>query len=163
MGVGKTTVGLALANQLGWPLSDSDAAITERHGATVRELQLRLGTDGMHRLESEHLLDALASETPSVICAAASTIDAPECRRALRSRDIFVVWLRGSAHLLAGRFAGGPHRPVLATDTEALFRAQQASRSRRFAEVADLQVDIEGRPAEEIVAVIRRALDRGAI
>src|SRR5579884_1903169 len=58
MGVGKTTVGLALANQLGWPLSDSDAAITERHGATVRELQLRLGTDGMHRLESEHLLDA---------------------------------------------------------------------------------------------------------
>lgn len=48
MGAGKTTVAHALGALLGRPVSDSDAAIEEATGATVRELRDRLGVDAMH-------------------------------------------------------------------------------------------------------------------
>lgn len=163
MGVGKTTVGRALAERLGRPLSDSDEVITRRCGATVRELDERLGTAGMHRLEAEHLLDALADPEPSVICAAASVIEDDACRRALRAPEAFAVWLRGTAHLLAGRFAAGPHRPVFGPDAEDVFSHQLADRSRRFAAVADLQVEVEHRPVSDIVEEVLRALGRATV
>lgn len=154
MGVGKTTVGRCLAHTLAWPLSDSDQVIGQEQGATVRELDARLGTDGMHRLESQHLLHALADPHPSVICAAASVVDDPECRRALEREGLHTVWLQGRAEILAQRFASGPHRPVLDPDAERLFRRQLSRRSREFAEVARQRVSVDGRTAEEIAQEI---------
>lgn len=159
MGVGKTTVGLTLAERLGWPLSDSDEAIAERCGSTVRELNARLGTDGMHRLEAEHLLGALDEQRASVISAAASVVDDPRCRQALEADGVYGVWLQGRTETLAGRFAAQPHRPVFAPDTEAVFRHQLSERSRWFAEVARHRVSVDGRTpvqiADEILLAVR--------
>jgi shikimate kinase len=154
MGVGKSTVGRCLARRLGWPLSDSDEVIGQEQGATVRELGDRLGTDGMHRLESQHLLHALADPHPSVICAAASVVDDPHCRQALERGGLHTVWLQGRAETLAQRFASGPHRPVFDPDAERLFRGQLSRRSQEFAEVARQRVSVEGRTPAEIVQAI---------
>jgi shikimate kinase len=163
MGVGKTTIGSALGHQLGWPVSDSDRSIEEHCGATVRELKDRLGTDGMHRLEAEHLLDALHEDAPSVICAAASVVDVPECRRALEGAGAYGVWLQGRAETLAERFAGGPHRPVYGADPEAVFRSQLGERSRWFAEVARHRVSVDGRTPVQIVRDILAALGQAGV
>jgi shikimate kinase len=154
MGVGKTTIGRALSARLGWPMSDSDQEIMERCGATVRQLSQRLGVEQMHRLESEHLLEALAAPGPLIVGAAASVVEDERCREALESPAVFCVWLRGSARILVERFAAGPHRPVFDADTEAVFRRQIAERSRRFEAVAELVVDVEGQPADRIAADI---------
>jgi shikimate kinase len=154
MGVGKTTVGRGVAARLGWPMSDSDEAITARCGATVRELSERLGVPEMHELEADHLLGVLAEPGPVVVCAAASVVDDDRCLRALGSASVLPVWLRGGARILSDRFSAGPHRPVLDTDTEALFRRQISERSRRFQAVARLVLDVEDRPAAEIAAEI---------
>jgi shikimate kinase len=160
MGVGKTTVGLALAERLQLPLDDSDASISARCGATVRELSERVGVTGMHRLEAEHLLGALDGPGPRIICAAASVVDRPECVRALLAPDVFAAWLQAQPETLVARFAGGPHRPVLDIDTERLFRRQLAVRSEGFAAVADVCVDVEGRAPSAVAEEIAGAFER---
>lgn len=158
MGVGKTTIGRAVADALDWPLSDSDWAIEAREGATVRELRDQRGTEAMHLLEAGHLMEALGEERRSVICAAASVVDVPECREALEEATAYGVWLQGRAETLAERFATGSHRPVFGSDSEAVFRRQLGKRSRWFAEVSRHRVSVDGRTADEVVADILGAL-----
>ena len=158
MGVGKTTVGRSLAQALGWPVIDSDEAISRRWGETVRELAERLGNDEMHHVEAEQLLEALRETPGSVICAAASVVDDPGCRRALEQPGVFAVWLQGRAETLAQRFATGPHRPIYGPDQERVFRQQLGKRSRWFAEVAQHRVSVDGRSPQEIVEDILSAL-----
>lgn len=158
MGVGKTTVGRVLAEQLCRPLNDSDISIQQRFGATVRELGQRLGIEGMHRLEAEHLLGALAAGEPSIVGVAASVVEREDCRRALAAPEVFAVWLDGGVETLVRRFAGGPHRPVLDEDTERLFRRQVIERSRLLATVADCRIAVEGRTPAVIAQAILAAL-----
>jgi shikimate kinase len=105
MGAGKSAVGRRLAGRLGWRWRDSDREIESAMGLTVRELRDRDGVDAMHALEADQLLGALAEPGPSVISAAASTVDEPECRDAMTAPDVSVIWLRASPRVLARRFA----------------------------------------------------------
>lgn len=164
MGAGKTTVGHRLAETLGWPHSDSDDAIAQKqHGASVRDLNAKLGTVGMHRLEADHLLEELARPGPSVISAAASVVDDPKSRRALQETGVYPVWLDGGAEILAGRFAAQPHRPVFDPDTEAVFRRQLSDRGHTFAQLARRRVSVEGKTPPEIVQEILADLDSTAL
>jgi shikimate kinase len=151
MGSGKTTVGRPLAERLGVPFSDSDTAIEAEQGRTVRELAGELGTDGMHALEQKHLLDALAQPGPSVIAAAASTIDDAQCRAALRAPGVRVVWLRAGADELAGRFDRRRHRPRFGRRPRSLLAEQAAERDPLFASLDPVEVSTEGRPVAAVV------------
>jgi shikimate kinase len=158
MGAGKTSVGQELAERLGWPLSDSDEVIEREQGATVRELNERLGTEAMHDFESEHLLTAVAVQAHSVISAAASVIDDARCREAITRPDVFAAWLEVNPGRLAARFARGSHRPVLGSDAERMFRRQLAQRARWFEQVADYRVRADrgnaARTATEVAEVL---------
>lgn len=166
MGAGKTTIGARLAAALGWPLSDSDEVISRTQGATVRQLNERLGAAAIHRLEADHLCRALASEQSSVIAAAASVVERAPCRRALTNVGVYPVWLRAPIATLTERFAGGAHRPYLAGDAERLLRRQARERARWFGDVARLQVAVERRSpeqlAEEILVAFRAQAGCGA-
>jgi shikimate kinase len=161
MGAGKTTVGRLLADDLAWPLSDSDEVIAQRYGTTVRELNERLGTEGMHRLEAEHLSEAVAAPGHSVICAAASVVDVPSCRQALRAPDLFTVWLETTAAILASRFGSGSHRPALGTDPAVVLEHQLAQRAAEFAELQPHRVVVDARTPEEIAAELLAVLRGG--
>jgi shikimate kinase len=159
MGVGKSTVGAALAARLGWAFRDSDADIGAVTGLTVKELRDRDGVDAMHALEAGQLLEALQSPEPSVIAAAASVVDVPACIEALGAEDIFVVWLRAEPELLAERFAStDDHRPAYGDSAEAFLARQLAARGSALASVADLIVDVDGRPPGDIADGVLEAL-----
>lgn len=152
MGSGKTVVGRRLAAGLGWPWHDSDRDIEAATGLTVRELRDRDGVEALHELEARHLLDALARPGPSVISAAASTIDVPDCRAALRAPDVAVVWLRATPGTLALRFsARDRHRPAYGPSPEVFLAEQAAARNPHFEALDPIVVDVDRiRPAQAV-------------
>ncbi len=157
MGSGKTTVGEPLAALLGWHFRDNDHELQARFGATAAQLTKRNGGEALHAAEAAVLLDLLAQEEPSVITAAASTVESVACRRALTERA-FVVWLRADLELLIAKASKDSHRPW-DDDIDAQLRAQAELRHPLFAEVADLTVDAThhedgARIAAQIVAHI---------
>ena len=156
MGSGKSTVGALLAQRLGWPMLDSDDQLRAATGLTAREFGEAHGTAALHDAEAGALLAALERPGPAVIGAAASVIENPAARAALRGPRIAVVWLRGSPPVLAARFGGQPHRPIYGPDAEVVAREQARVRDPLFASVEPITIDVDhGSPLE----IAKAALD----
>jgi shikimate kinase len=160
MGVGKTTVGRLLAGSLGWPLADSDGEIEAREGASVREIQRLRGAPALHALEAAVLLGQLDAPGPSVICAAASTIEDERCRRALGAPGVRAVWLTASLDTMVARYDRDPHRPRYPEGTRAALAAQLAARSERYAAVAAMTIAVDGLGPGTTAAAIERQVTR---
>ena len=137
MGSGKSTLATALAEALDLTMADSDVDIERAEGRTASEIAKADGADALHELEADQLLERLAGP-PVVVAAAASTIEVPRCRDALR--EAFVVWIDTATEVLVERFASGPHRPNFSTVVDMLHE-QAALRRPLFAEVATVVVD----------------------
>lgn len=158
MGVGKTTVGRALADAVGYRFVDNDAGIEAEYDATVRELAVELGTGELHRIEAAQLgnaLDSFESERV-VIAAAASVVEDEEARARLAGHT--VVWLRADPSYLAARVGESDHRPNVGLNPGAALAAQADARNAFFAAVSDVAVRVDGRSVRDIVDDIRRQL-----
>lgn len=149
MGSGKSTVARLLSGRLGLSVSDSDPFLKGKYGHSAAEIAVREGTDVLHDREAEHVLDALAGP-PAIITAAASSIERPEVRQAMR--QALVVWLDAPDHVLAERMKSSDHRPPF---DPALMRAR---REPYFREVADLTCDVAAHSPEQVVERICRHL-----
>lgn len=156
MGVGKTTVGRIASNRLGHPLIDSDVVIEERTGRTVREIFETDGEPAFRALETEMLLEALASPEPSVIVAAGGVVLDPANRRALSAADARVVWLVAEPMTLVERVERGGHRPLLDGDPAATLQRMWDERQPLYREVADAVVSVDNRSPQEVVEAVLR-------
>ncbi|MGV9303446.1 shikimate kinase [Nonomuraea sp. NPDC003727] len=139
MGSGKSTVALLLAQALGLPMSDSDSYLRRRYGSSAAEIARTEGADVLHEREAEHVLDALGEN--QVVAAAASTVERPEVRAALR--QAFVIWLDATPEVLAERMRSSDHRPDFDP------AVMKARRDPYFRQVADLRVDTTSTPPQE--------------
>ncbi len=108
MGSGKSSVGQGLAREMGHEFIDSDQQIRERTGRDGSAIAGEEGIDALHTMEREVLWDALASDRPLVIAAAASVIEDEEVRHALG--ELLCVWLRAEPTSLTERQARSGHR-----------------------------------------------------
>jgi shikimate kinase len=156
MGVGKSTVGRALASELGRPLFDSDEMIEERTGRSVREIWIADGEPAFRALETEVLLDALASPEPSVIAAAGGVVLGDANRSALQGGEAHVVWLRSEVDVLLDRVRNGGHRPLLDDDPEAALRRLFDERAPLYQEVADAIVSVDNRSVNDVTKAVLR-------
>ncbi|MEV4114925.1 shikimate kinase [Nonomuraea sp. NPDC049695] len=147
MGSGKSTVGRLIAEVLGLPFSDSDPFLKARYGGTAAQIAARDGAETLHRYEADHVLHELAGE-PEVIAAAASTVEDPRVREAMK--EAFVLWVDADDEVLAQRMKSSDHRPAFGP------AAMRARREPYFREVADLRCDVGGmRPEETRDAALR--------
>lgn len=154
MGSGKTTVGRALAEQLGYRFLDNDAGIETEYDATSAELADRLGVEELHGIEVAQLaaaLDSFGSEA-AVIAAAASVVDDPGGRARLAGPT--VVWLDADPAYLAGRLDREGHRRSLGVDPGRVMMGQADARREHFTAVSDTRVNVEGRSIHDIVKEI---------
>ena len=159
MGAGKTTTGERLGARLGIPYVDTDDLILERTGRTVRDIFREDGEAAFRVLETQVLLDALASPEPEVLAAAGGVVLAETNRQALRDSDALVVWLRADPALLVERVRGQEHRPLLDTDPAGTLAKMARDRAGLYAEVADVSVDVDRLTPDEVVERVLAAAE----
>jgi shikimate kinase / 3-dehydroquinate synthase len=138
MGAGKSTLGAALAEQLGRPFVDVDREI-EREQPIARIFET--GGEAAFRLrESKHVREALDSHSPAVIALGGGAVGTDQIRTALRRRAVTVLVEIDAEE--AWRRVGG-ERP-LAQD-EAAFRTLYEQRRPLYDDAADARTsDLDG-------------------
>jgi shikimate kinase len=143
MGSGKTTIGSALADELGWTFCDLDDDIEATAGARIVDIFERRGEVEFRRLEHEALdqrVRAAKHGQPMVVALGGGTFAQEKNASLLKDQGI-TIWLDAPFELVRERVAPQSHRP-LARDPEkfaALFEARLA-----VYEQADYRVKIDG-------------------
>jgi shikimate kinase len=158
MGVGKTTVGHALAARLGWPYLDNDELLARAVGKDTRRVQQEDGQAALRRAESLALTEALTVAAPVIAGVAGGVVTDATDRDRLR-RGGFVVWLRADLDTLIARVRD-TDRPWLGEAPEVAMRELYAGRAPLYAEVASLIVDVTGSTPQRSAETIASAFSR---
>ncbi len=158
MAAGKTTVGRALADRLGWRYVDNDAQVVEDTGCSVTELLEAGGETALRQAESAALGQALTLPRPLVISVAGGAVlDA--ANRRLMAAEGDVVWLRAAVDTLARRVGSGGGRPWLGADPRDALERLEAVRRPLLASVAGLVLDVDRMSLPQVVEAIVGWLD----
>lgn len=155
MGAGKTTVGRGIAERLRLRYVDSDdqiQSLTGRKGAQIAEDE---GVEALHELELSVFWDAMNSEEPSVIAAAASVIDNEQAREAISESDC--VWVDAPDETLRLRRSTSTHRREV-TDEEA---QRLMARAPLFAGCATVKIDTDALNEHDAVSIAIEAITGG--
>ena len=156
MGSGKTTVGRALARALGCEFVDLDRAVVKRAGRRIPEIFAESGEDHFRSLEHQTLLDALEGHSRSVIACGGGVVVRHDNRALLR--EVATVFLREDTKVLYERTRGAG-RPLRAASREE-FERRYAERLPLYREVADLEVEVGGRPPAAVAEEVIRCLPK---
>ena len=155
MGCGKSTVGRALADELGWSFFDLDNEIEDQAGSSVSDIFDRQGEPIFRALEASALakrVKAVQAGHPQVIALGGGALMDDKNFELILNHGV-VVWLDAPFEVIEKRVAAESHRP-LARDPEKLRELFEA-RSPRYA-LADFRVEA---PEEEAMATVRRILE----
>ena len=110
-GSGKSTVGRHLARKLNLPFIDSDHAIEQRLGCSIREFFEVEGEERFRDIESE-VVDQLTQGPEGVLSTGGGTVIRPLNRERLKSRGL-VFYLRTSPEDVFRRLRHDQSRPLL--------------------------------------------------
>lgn len=110
MGAGKTSIGQALARELGWEFYDSDRVIEERAGVELLWIYDLEGEDGFHRWEQKVIAE-LAKKPNIILATGGSTVVVPENRKAIIEGGL-IIYLSTSLNDQLIRTGYGKKRPL---------------------------------------------------
>lgn len=148
-GVGKSTVGAALADALGVDFVDLDGVVASRCGASAAELLRTRGEAAFRELESDALDAVLDADTDAVVATGGGTVESERARDRLAAEPL-VVELTAPLPTLLGRLDGGD-RPLL--DDPSALAALAVRRRDLYAQVADATIDASG-ALDEVVGAL---------
>lgn len=141
MGVGKTSVGRALARNLGIPFVDSDKEIEKISGCSVVDIFAMYGEKEFRRVE-ERVIERLLDTPPfvKVISTGEGAFITPAVRKMALERAL-TVWLRADLELLVKRTNFRHTRPqLLNTDSRQILAQLIKERYDTYA-LADITVE----------------------
>ena len=111
-GAGKSTIGKALAERLGWQFTDLVRTIEQRAGMSVSEIFSLGGQSAYRRFELECLEEIIERIDPSIIEVGGSLVSEPAAYERLLGSCI-TIWLRASPEEHMDRvIAQGDKRPM---------------------------------------------------
>jgi 3-dehydroquinate synthase len=117
MGSGKSEVGRALAQRLGWQFLDTDAEIESREGRAIPEIFRAAGETHFRAAERAVVREAVRGRA-RVVATGGGAVLSPATRRALAQAGP-VFYLRAPVDVLLQRVGHDPGRPLLGEDPRA--------------------------------------------
>ena len=157
MGVGKSSVGRALAREMKRPFIDTDVVIETSEGRSISDIFAVDGEPTFREIERRTLEDVLASAQPAVIATGGGVVETGPCRETLalaRGVGARVVWLSASVATMVERTSRSNNRPLLDGDRETTLVRLLDRRRGFYAEVSDLKIETDGKPVTRIVREI---------
>ena len=160
---GKTTLGRALAEALGWSFADTDDAIAARVGRPAGEFLAEVGEPQFRAVEAEVVRAALGANEDRVLALGGGAILDAESRDELTRESHFVVFVWATPPVLAERQKGGPLRPAL-TDRAPLAEVSHllAVREPLYRAVCDVALDTSKANVPACCAVVLARMEAGA-
>lgn len=156
MGCGKSTVGRALQQRLGYPLVDMDHVIEQRTGKSIPEIFAELGEPAFRDMETALLQELDDPSAPRRVISTGGGVIGRAENRALLKRLGYVVWLHAPAAVILARTSKSHHRPLLSAteDPAARIEALMAERQPLYQESAHLKLDTAGLRSDELATGI---------
>ena len=154
-GVGKSSLGVILAKEIGYRFLDTDLLIQEREDCLLREIIAEKGIDGFLSIEEE-VCRSIEAEN-AVIATGGSVVYGEQAMAHLRELGT-VVYLELPYPEVAQRLSDLAGRGVVlraGQDLEELY----AERSPLYESYADITVDESGLNMEETLAAVLAALE----
>lgn len=154
MGAGKTSVGKALAADLGLRFTDTDRLIEEQQRATVNEIFERHGEPYFRDLETAALKELLRARERLVIAVGGGLPVRPKNRKLLKELGT-AVYLKAKVETLEKRLAGDQTRPKLKGGAlREKIESLMEKRAALYEETAQLTLDTDGLTLQEVIKEI---------
>jgi len=160
MGTGKTTIGRALGQRIGFAVIDSDHEIERVVGKPVAEIFAQEGEPAFRRLERNFIESGHPASGQIVACGGGLVV--PEGMLELLHQKGVVICLHASIETILKRTQGQRHRPLLnVEDLEDRVRALYAAREPIYRRAGSM-ILTDGRPLVDIVTHVMRTYRREA-
>ncbi|MEU6576422.1 shikimate kinase [Streptomyces sp. NPDC046805] len=157
MGVGKSTVGLLLAERLGVGYRDTDDDIVAAEGRTISEIFVDDGEPAFRAIEKRTVSQALAEHDGVLALGGGAVLDA-DTRALLAGHR--VVYLSMDVEEAVRRTGLNVARPLLAVvNPRKQWRELMEARRHLYEEVATAVVTTDGRTPEEVTQAALDALE----
>lgn len=153
-GVGKSTLGVVLAKELGFQFVDADLLIQEREKRLLKEIIAEEGVDGFLKIEND--VNAGISAEKTVIATGGSVIYGSEAMEHLKEIGT-VVYLKLDYETLDSRLGSLKGRGVVLRDGQTL-KSLYDERIPLYEKYADVVVDEAGLDLEQTLAEVLKQL-----
>lgn len=155
MAAGKTTVGRALADEIGWPFVDIDIEIEQREGKTISRIFAEHGEEAFREIETSVIqthVKGIEKGQPSVMALGGGAFIQPRNWDLLQNNGV-TVWLDCPLHTVCKRLGEVDSTRPLAANRHGL--AQLFDDRRPLYARADYRVDAD---TEDTTEIIKRIL-----
>lgn len=150
-GVGKSTVGVVLAKNLGYHFMDSDLVIQQKTGKLLHEIISQEGLDGFLAVEEE--INASIETNRTIIATGGSAIFGKQAMEHFKQIGT-IVYLKLSCEEIESRLGDLKERGVAMKKGETLQDIYKL-RTPLYEQYADYILDCENKAIREIVAEMR--------
>lgn len=153
-GVGKSTLGVVLAKELGFEFIDADLLIQKRENRLLKEIIAEDGVDGFLKIEND--VNASIETDKTVIATGGSVIYGAEAMAHLKEIGT-VVYLKLDYETLDSRLGSLKGRGVVLKDGQTL-KSLYEERIPLYEKYADIIVDEQGLNLEETLTSVLKSL-----
>jgi len=145
MGCGKTTVGIILAEKLGYEYLDSDELIVEQEGMTIPEIFAEKGEPYFRKVEAE-IIKSLCGREAVVACGGGAMLNDGTADFAKNSGK--VVYLDVPFNICYERICGDTNRPIVMSSTKDELYERYKNRKPVYIKNSTVQVRCTSSPTE---------------
>lgn len=153
-GVGKSTIGVILAKELGYQFVDSDLLIQQQEKMLLKDIIASRGVDGFLAVENQ--VNASIRTERAVIATGGSAVYGKEAMENFKRTGV-IVYLQCSYEVLEKRLGDLKGRGVVLKEGQTL-RDIYEERSVLYEKYADLVVKEDGRDIEGTLALVLEEL-----